>query len=68
MRRRDVAEALGVSESQVLKWEARGLLHPIDLKAVGGIRGQRLDAREVESLAERLIAGGRGIPPTETSA
>ena len=59
MRRRDAAVALSVSESQVLKWERAGLLHPIDLsaigKAAGGIRAVRYSSREVEALGQRLI-------------
>jgi transposase len=59
MRRRDAAEVLGVSEAQILKWEARGLLHAIDLKGSGGIRAKRLDAREVEALAKSFIDAAR---------
>ena len=59
MRRRDAADALAVSESQVLKWETAGLLHPIDLKDDGGIRAIRYDAREVEALGRRFIEKAR---------
>ena len=43
---------LAVSESQVLKWERQGLLHPI---RVPGIRAVRYNAAEVEALAEKWI-------------
>ncbi len=57
LRRRDAAAALSVSESQLLKWETAGLLHPIDLaESGGGIRAVRYDAREVEALGQRFIA------------
>jgi hypothetical protein len=55
MRRRDAADALAVSESQVLKWQAAGFLHPINLKDAGGIRAIRYDAAEVEALGKRFI-------------
>jgi predicted site-specific integrase-resolvase len=51
-RRRDAARKLAVSESQILKWERDGLLHPI---RVPGIRAVRYDASEVEALAKRWI-------------
>lgn len=59
VRRRDAAEALGVSESQLRKWETAGLLHPIDLKDAGGIRAVRYTAREVETLGKRLSGDAR---------
>jgi hypothetical protein len=55
-RRRDAAQVLGVSESQVLKWERQGWLRPI---SVPGIRAVRYDARDVRALAERWIAESR---------
>jgi len=55
MRRRDAADVLSVSESQVVKWEHDGFLRPIDLKGVGGIRAVRYAASDVEALARRLI-------------
>jgi hypothetical protein len=55
MRRRDAAAALAVSQTQLLKWETAGLLHPINLKAGGGIRAVRYDASEVEALGKRFI-------------
>jgi predicted site-specific integrase-resolvase len=61
-RRRDAAEKLAVSESQILKWERSGLLHPI---AVPGIRAIRYDAAEVDALAERWIAASRNRPTDE---
>jgi hypothetical protein len=59
MRRRDAAAALAVSESQLIKWETGGLLHPIDLKDDGGIRAIRYDASEVEALGKRFIEKAR---------
>lgn len=55
LRRRDAAEILAVSESQILKWERRGWLHPIDLRDQAGIRAIRYRADEVRQLAQRLI-------------
>ena len=52
LRRRDAAAILGVSESQVFKWERQGLLHAF---AVPGIRATRLDAAEVQALATRFV-------------
>lgn len=51
-RRRDAAEILAVSESQVLKFERDGLLHAIP---VPGIRAIRYSADEVHGLAKRWI-------------
>lgn len=65
MRRRDAAAALAVSQSQLLKWETRGFLHPIDLKDGGGIRAIRYDASEVEALGKRFIEQAR--EPQETA-
>ena len=52
-RRRDAARKLAVSESQILKWEREGLLHPIK---VPGIRAIRYSASEVDALARQWIA------------
>jgi hypothetical protein len=52
-RPRDAAKVLAVSESQVLKFERAGLLHPI---AVPGIRAKRYAADEVHGLARQWIA------------
>jgi hypothetical protein len=52
MRRRDAAEALGVSESQVLKFERAGLLRKIPIP---GIRATRYTADNVHSLAQSWI-------------
>lgn len=51
-RRREAARVLGVSESQILKFERQGLLHVIN---VPGIRAKRLSADEVHELAQRWI-------------
>jgi hypothetical protein len=51
-RRRDAAEVLAVSESQVLKFERDGLLHAIP---VPGIRAIRYSANEVHGLAQRWV-------------
>ena len=56
LRRREAAAILGVSESQILKWERQGLLHPF---AVPGIRAKRLAADEVHALAKRWIASAQ---------
>ena len=55
-RRRDAAEKLAVSESQILKWERAGLLHRIPIP---GIRATRYDAAEVDALAERWRRAAR---------
>ncbi len=61
LRRRDAAELLAVSETQILKWERDGLLRPISLQQqpVGGIRAIRYAADEVRALAEKWIREGR---------
>ena len=51
-RRRDAAQVLGVSESQVLKFEHQGLLRAIQIP---GIRATRFDMEEVHALAEKWI-------------
>jgi hypothetical protein len=51
-RRRDAATVLGVSESQVLKFEHQGLLTAIPLP---GLRAIRYAAHEVHGLAKRWI-------------
>lgn len=48
LRRRDVAAALAVSESQVVIWERAGLLRPVKLP---GIRAIRFHREDVELLA-----------------
>ena len=55
-RRRDVARSLGVSESQVFKFENEGLLRRV---SVPGIRAVRYDAAEVAALAEEWIAASK---------
>lgn len=55
-RRRDAAKQLAVSESQILKWERDGLLHPI---RVPGIRAVRYSSQEVAALARKWIAESR---------
>jgi hypothetical protein len=60
-RRRDVARKLGVSESQVLKFERAGLLRRVKIP---GLRAVRYDADESAALARRWIEdskhGARG--------
>jgi len=58
-RRRDVAKKLGVSESQVLKFERQGLLTRIELP---GLRAVRYDARETAQLAEQWINAAKQKP------
>lgn len=65
-RRRDAAEVLAVSESQLLKWERIGWLTPIQIP---GIRATRYDGAEVRALAERFIqAARRDRLPAEATA
>lgn len=54
LRRRDVAAALAVSESQVVIWERAGLLQPVKLP---GIRAIRFHREDVELLAASWRAG-----------
>jgi predicted DNA-binding transcriptional regulator AlpA len=56
-RRREVADILGFSQAQILKFERAGLLHPIRIKGADGVelRSVRYAASEVESLGQRWI-------------
>ena len=54
LRRRDVAAALAVSESQVVIWERDGLLHPVKLP---GIRAIRFYREDVDALAASWRGG-----------
>jgi len=54
MRRREAAAALAVSESQLIKWERRGVIRGV---AVPGIRAVRYDVADVRSLAANILAG-----------
>jgi hypothetical protein len=57
MRRRNVAEALNVSQAQVMKFDRAGWLHPVNLKDTPfNIRCVVYDPEEVEALAKRLLA------------
>lgn len=62
-RRRDAAQALGLSQSQVLKFERTGVLAAI---RVPGTRAVRYPAAEVRSLAERIVAGDLARPIATT--
>jgi hypothetical protein len=58
-RRRDVAEALSVSQAQVVKFETQGLLHAVKLqKGPLELRCTIYDPAEVAALAKRLLASG----------
>lgn len=52
LRRREVADRLGYSQSQILKFERAGLLRPV---SAPGLRSVRYDAEQVEALAKRWI-------------
>lgn len=56
-RRREVADVLGFSQAQILKFERAGLLRPIRIKDTDGteLRSVRYDAAEVQALAEKWI-------------
>lgn len=56
LKTRDAAGVLGVSPSQVGKWERDGLLQPI---RIPGMRAKRYAAADVQALAERFIELGR---------
>jgi predicted DNA-binding transcriptional regulator AlpA len=57
LKRREVADVLGFSQAQILKFERAGLLRPIRIKDANGseLRSVRYDAREVEALAAKWI-------------
>jgi len=54
LRRRESAVILGVSESQIFKWERAGILPAI---VIPGIRAVRNRASDVRSLADNIAAG-----------
>jgi excisionase family DNA binding protein len=54
LRRRESATVLGVSESQLRKWEASGVLPAV---RIPGLRAVRHRASDVESLANNIAAG-----------
>jgi|KBSSwiStaDraftv2_1062776.scaffolds.fasta_scaffold1054906_2 predicted site-specific integrase-resolvase len=56
VRRRDAAEFLGVSLSQMLKWENQGVITPI---AIPGIRAKRYRGSDIRSLANNIAFAGR---------
>lgn len=56
LRRPQTAEVLGVSVSQIKKWDASGLLTPIRFP---GIRAIGYSADEVRDLARKIIETGR---------
>ena len=58
-RRREAAEILGFSQSQILKFERAGLLRAIRLP---GLRAIRYDATEVRALAKRWINAAHEEP------
>ena len=51
LRRRDVAEDLGVSERQILKWEREGLITPVPY---AGLRVVPYRAEDIKHLAAKL--------------
>lgn len=54
LRRRDAAHDLGVSQSQMLKWERAGVIQPVRLP---GLRSIRYDADDVRALAQNIRHG-----------
>lgn len=58
-RRRDAAVALGVSASQILRFERAGAITAI---RVPGTRAVRYTGDEVRSLAARIVAGDLARP------
>jgi hypothetical protein len=54
LRRRDAAEILAVSESQLLKWERAGVLTPV---RIPDLRAVRYRAADVRSLAANITVG-----------
>lgn len=64
LRYRDVGELLAISESQVRVYVRRGYLTEVRLPHA---RAVRFDAAEVESFAQRILAGGRRYEPSTTA-
>jgi predicted site-specific integrase-resolvase len=60
LRRGDVADVLGVGETQIKKWSRSGLLTPIKLP---GIRAVGYSTDEVRALARTIIETGRRTTP-----
>ena len=58
LRRREVADILGYSQSQILKFERAGLLRPV---SAPGLRSIRYDAKEFKARAavDRQLARRR---------
>jgi hypothetical protein len=54
IRRREAAEILGFSQSQLLKWERAGVLTPV---RIPGLRAVRYRAADVRSLAANITVG-----------
>lgn len=60
-RRRDTAHVLGVSPSQVVKFERDGIIRAIRVNG-DGVKGPRIvrnDADEVDALAQRWIEASK---------
>ena len=55
---RQAAQALGVHENTVRRWEEKGLLHAVRLPS--GVR--RFDSREIGAVRSRMY---EGLPPME---
>jgi excisionase family DNA binding protein len=55
---RQAAQALGVHENTVRRWEEKGMLHAIRLPS--GVR--RFDSREIDAVRSRMY---EGLPPME---
>jgi hypothetical protein len=60
LRRRDVANDLAVSESQVVKWERQGVIAPV---RIPGIRAVRYRADDVRRLADNIQHGRLSTEP-----
>jgi hypothetical protein len=61
LRRRDAANDLAVSESQLLKWERLGVITPIEIP---GIRAKRYTVESVRNLARNIAAGRLSTEPS----
>jgi len=63
-RRREVAAMLGVSVSQILRWEQLGLLKPLVLALPddprASIRAVRYSREDVQALAARFVSAADG--------
>jgi predicted site-specific integrase-resolvase len=64
LRRRDAADFLGVSQSQLMKWETQGVIQVI---RIPGLRAVRYRGADVRSLAANIAFGRLSTESIETT-